>query len=55
MTLTEGKFHQVRRMISFFSLTLKSLKRISIGSFEIPENLKAGEYIFFKPEELFFQ
>ena len=55
MTLTEGKFHQVRRMISFFSLTLKSLKRISIGSLEIPENLKAGEYIFFKPEELFFQ
>ena len=55
MTLTEGKFHQVRRMISCIGLTLKSLKRISIGSLKIPENLKPGEYCFFNPEELFFQ
>jgi len=41
--LTEGKFHQVKRMFSAVGHPLTSLSRLRIGCVELDEELKLGE------------
>lgn len=50
--LSEGKYHQVKRMLSALGKNVIYLKRISIGSLFIDENLKLGEYRKLTVEEL---
>lgn len=44
LTLAEGKYHQVKRMIAAISNRVESLKRIRIGKLVLPQDLKAGEW-----------
>ncbi len=44
LTITEGKFHQVKRMFEAVDKKVIYLKRISMGNLKLPEDLKAGEY-----------
>ncbi len=44
LTITEGKYHQVKRMMDYFNLEVLSLKRISFGNIKLDETLKSGEY-----------
>lgn len=44
LTITEGKFHQVKRMFQAVGKEVIYLKRISMGSLTLPKDLKAGEY-----------
>lgn len=44
LTITEGKFHQVKRMFESVGKEVVYLKRLSMGSLTLPEDLKAGEY-----------
>lgn len=44
LTITEGKFHQVKRMFLMYGLTVLYLKRVMIGNLNLDENLKLGEY-----------
>jgi len=44
VTLSEGKYHQVKRMIAAIGRKVISLKRVSIGGLELCEGLKPGEY-----------
>ena len=44
LTITEGKFHQVKRMFSMLGLTVIYLKRVQIGMLMLDESLKEGEY-----------
>lgn len=44
LTITEGKFHQVKRMFEAVGKKVIYLKRISMGSLQLDENLKPGEY-----------
>jgi len=44
MTLAEGKYHQVKRMVAAISNRVEALKRIQIGELKLPEDLKAGEW-----------
>ena len=44
VTLCEGKYHQVKRMMSSIGKPVKYLKRIAIGGLVLDENLKPGEY-----------
>lgn len=44
MTLAEGKYHQVKRMIAAISNRVEGLKRIRIGELELPVDLAAGEW-----------
>lgn len=44
LTITEGKYHQVKRMMAYFNLEVVSLKRISFGKVFLDETLKPGEY-----------
>lgn len=43
ITITEGKFHQVKRMFQAVGLTVLYLKRLSMGSLVLDESLKEGE------------
>ena len=43
LTITEGKYHQIKRMFGTVGLGVVELKRIKIGLFDLPENLQEGE------------
>lgn len=44
VTLTEGKFHQVKRMFQAVDSQVLSLKRIAMGSLTLDPDLEAGSY-----------
>ena len=44
LSIKEGKFHQVKRMIGHFSNNVVYLKRVQIGQIKLDETLKLGEY-----------
>ena len=50
--ISEGKFHQVKRMMKSLETTVTYLKRISIGKLILDENLELGEYRYLTNEEL---
>ncbi len=43
ITITEGKFHQVKRMFQTIGLEVIYLKRLSMGALWLDENLKEGD------------
>ena len=42
--ITEGKYHQIKRMFGVIDLGVVELHRERIGNLTIPKNLKNGEY-----------
>lgn len=44
LTITEGKYHQVKRMFESVDRKVTFLKRVSIGGVYLDESLKLGEY-----------
>ena len=44
LTIHEGKFHQVKRMLKAVDNEVISLKRLTFGSLKLDEGLKPGEY-----------
>ncbi len=52
LTISEGKFHQVKRMFAALGNSVTHLKRISIGRLHLDEKLAPGEYRDLLPEEL---
>ncbi|HSR02097.1 MAG TPA: 16S rRNA pseudouridine(516) synthase [Methylophilaceae bacterium] len=44
MTLAEGKYHQVKRMVAAIRNRVEGLKRIQIGELKLPDDLKVGEW-----------
>lgn len=44
ITITEGRFHQVKRMYYAYEAEVTYLKRISMGSLKLDESLKLGCY-----------
>jgi 16S rRNA pseudouridine516 synthase len=52
LTITEGKFHQVKRMFQAVGKRVVYLKRISMGSLKLDETLELGEYRELTDEEL---
>lgn len=52
ITVTEGKYHQVKRMLAALGKPVISLRRISIGGVELDGNLAPGEYRDMTEEEL---
>ena len=43
VTITEGKYHQIKRMFGLFNLGVNELKRVSFAGLELPETLLEGE------------
>ena len=42
VTLTEGRYHQIKRMFGCFGAKVIELNRIAIGGLELPKNLTLG-------------
>jgi len=52
VTLHEGRYHQVRRMFAAAGNHVVALKRISIGSLALPDDLEEGDWRVLSSEEL---
>ena len=52
LTIREGKFHQVKRMMEAVGCPVKFLKRLTMGPLTLDESLKPGEYRPLTEEEL---
>ncbi|MBO5282384.1 MAG: rRNA pseudouridine synthase [Lachnospiraceae bacterium] len=51
LTIQEGRYHQVKRMLKAVGNEVIYLKRLSFGSLTLPEDLKAGEFRALTAEE----
>ncbi|MGP4041531.1 pseudouridine synthase [Gracilibacillus sp. D59] len=52
ITITEGKFHQIKRMFEAVDNKVLYLKRLSMGSLYLDKNLDIGEYRELTTEEV---
>ena len=52
LTLTEGKYHQVKRMIAAVGNRVEGLHRARIGALSLPVDLKAGEWRWLTVQDL---
>ena len=52
LTIHEGKFHQVKRMMEALGKKVTYLKRLSMGPLVLPEELKKGEWRPLTAEEV---
>jgi 16S rRNA pseudouridine516 synthase len=52
LTITEGKFHQVKRMFEAVGRTVIYLQRIQMGNLKLDESLELGTYRELTEEEL---
>jgi 16S rRNA pseudouridine516 synthase len=52
LTLGEGKYHQVKRMVAAAGNRVEALKRIAIGGLALPEDLPVGEWRWLDANDL---
>ena len=52
VTIAEGKFHQVKRMIAYCGKEVVDLQRLTMGTLTLDEGLKRGEWRRLTKEEL---
>ena len=52
VTLTEGRYHQIKRMFGCFSAKVIELERIKMGNFYLPNDLELGRFRELAKEEL---
>ena len=52
ITISEGKFHQVKKMFLSVGVKVTSLKRVQFGDFTLDPELAEGQYCPLNPEEL---
>ena len=52
MTLAEGKYHQVKRMVAAIANRVEGLKRIQIGGLKLPDDLGLGEWRWLTDEDI---
>ena len=52
LTLTEGKYHQVKRMLAAVGNRVEGLHRSQIGHLALPESLKPGQWQWLSPGDL---
>jgi 16S rRNA pseudouridine516 synthase len=52
LTLTEGKYHQVKRMVAAVSNRVESLHRSKIGGLALPEDMAPGQWRWLSAADL---
>lgn len=50
--ISEGKYHQIKRMFGAVGMKVVELERISMGKLKLPNNLKRGQYIEIDVDEI---
>jgi len=46
LTISSGKYHQVKRMVAAAGNRVEALKRVAFGNFELPGNLPEGKWMW---------
>jgi 16S rRNA pseudouridine516 synthase len=52
LTLTQGKYHQVKRMVAAVGNRVNALHRSQIGGLKLPANLAPGQWVWLNQGEL---
>ena len=52
LTITEGRYHQVKRMFEAVGKKVLYLKRMSMGPLKLDEQLEKGTYRFLTEDEI---
>ena len=52
LTLTEGKYHQVKRMVAAVSNRVEALQRSQIGGLKLPDDLAPGQWRWLSAADL---
>ena len=52
LKIYEGKYHQVKRMFTAVNNKVIFLKRISVGSLQLEQDLQPGEYLYLNDDDL---
>lgn len=52
LTLTEGKYHQVKRMLAAVGNRVEALHRSRIGAYDLPQDLAPGAWRWLRGEDL---
>lgn len=52
LTVTEGKYHQVKRMVAATGNRVEALHRDAVGELRLPDDLKPGEWRWLTPADL---
>lgn len=52
MTIAEGKYHQVKRMVAAAGNRVEVLHRIAIGGFTLPPDLAPGDWCWLTSADL---
>lgn len=52
ITLHEGRYHQVRRMFAAAGNHVTALKRVAIGSLDLPEDLEEGQWVALSDDQI---
>ena len=52
LTLTEGKYHQVKRMVAAVGNRVEGLHRSRIGGLALPADLAPGQWRWLTPADL---
>ena len=52
LTITEGRYHQVRRMFAAANNHVTTLHRESVGGLDLPADLKAGSWRIATPQDI---
>jgi len=52
LTLGEGKYHQVKRMVAAVGNRVEALKRIAIGNLKLPDDLPVGKWRWLSESDL---
>jgi 16S rRNA pseudouridine516 synthase len=52
LTLTEGKYHQVKRMLAAAGNHVAQLHRLRFGAFDLPADLAPGQWCWVSPEQI---
>lgn len=52
ITITEGRYHQIKRMFQAVGMEVLYLKRLSMGNIELDDSLKCGDYRRLTDEEI---
>ncbi|MFZ9183241.1 MAG: 16S rRNA pseudouridine(516) synthase, partial [Hylemonella sp.] len=52
LTLTEGKYHQVKRMLAAVGNRVETLHRSQIGQLRLPADLAPGQWRWLSREDL---
>ena len=54
MTITSGKYHQVKRMVAAAGNRVEALQRIAFGALRLPEDLACGKWRWLSGPDVFY-